>query len=132
MKFDAEREARSLRAALLRPGSVVGHIRDCLSGVPVAVLAADDNGRYIWANLRASELTGYSQEELLLRSVTDLTPPDVIPSQERLWSAFEETHHQRGTFTLLRKDGSRASVEYEAFWDLVPGVHVSFLTPSQP
>lgn len=130
MKFDASREAETFRKALVGERVGVRQIADRLESVPVAVLVVDDSGRYIGANYRACELTGYSREELLSLSVGDVTHPNDFAAMERLWRAFERTRHQSGRYTIVRKDGATLKVDYEAFWDLGPGIHVSFLNPS--
>ena len=128
MAFDAGREAEALRTVLKHRGDI-RQIAHQLENIPVATLVVDDGGRYIAANQRACELTGYTREELLTRSVTSITHSSDLPSEERLWRAFERMRYQRGRYTLTRKDGVTVPVDYEAFWDLGPGIHVSFLNP---
>ena len=129
MPFDADREAEALRAAL-NNRSDIRQIASQLEDIPVATLVVDDGGRYIAANQRACELTGYTRDELLTRSVADITHSIDLPVEERLWRAFERTRRQSGRYTLTRKDGATVRVDYEAFWDLGPGIHVSFLNPA--
>jgi len=99
-----------------------------LDRVPACVLVADDAGYYMAANDRACSLTGYSREELLQRSVEDLTAPDESAISDRLWDSFLRTEKQYGVFDLRRKDGSVLKVEYLAYANLVPGNHISFIT----
>ena len=128
MPFDADREAEVLRSLLIPRGDL-RLIADRLAQIPVATLVVDDGGRYIAANQRACELTGYTRAELLTRSVADITHSIDLPAEERLWRAFERTRRQSGRYTLNRKDGVTVPVDYDAFWDLAPGIHVSFLNP---
>ena len=127
MAFDVAVEAQALRGILYGASRGVQRIADRLESIPVAVLVADDGGRYIAANHRACELTGYTREELLTRGVIDVTHPHDLAEEERLWRAFERTHSQKGRYRILRKDGSTVEVVYEAYGDLGPGIHVSFL-----
>lgn len=130
MNFDADREAEALRELLTGrndPRQIAAH----LDNLPVATLVVDDGGRYIAANQPASELTGYTRDELLTRSVTDITHSIDRPTEERLWRSFERTRRQSGHYTLTRKDGVTVRVDYDAFWDLGPGIHVSFLKPAR-
>lgn len=129
MPFDADREAEALRK-VLKPRGDIRQIVDQLENIPVATLVVDDGGRYIGANQRACELTGYTRAELLARSVADITHSIDLPAEERLWRAFERTRRQSGRYTLAKKDGATLRVDYEAFWDLGPGIHVSFLNPA--
>jgi PAS domain S-box-containing protein len=96
---------------------------------PFAVLLADDAGCYVAANDAACELTGFSREELLQRSVADLTAPRDAAVTERLWNSFVRADHQRGAYAILRKDGVVVPVLYDAYADVAAGVHVSFLRP---
>jgi PAS domain-containing protein len=95
----------------------------------MAALVADDGGYYVAANEAALALTGFSREELLERSVSDLTAAGDAAVEERLWNSFVRSDHQRGSYSLRRKDGSTAHVLYDAYANVAPGVHVSFLTP---
>jgi PAS domain S-box-containing protein len=99
---------------------------------PDAVLVADDEGRYVAANAAASVLTGFSREELLERSVWDLTP---APNRElgfRLWQAFITAGRQDGEYTLVRKDGATILADYRAVAGVRPGRHFVFMRDLTP
>lgn len=100
---------------------------EALETIPVAVLVADDAGFYVSANQLACRLTGYPRDELLRRSIVDLTASHEADAQERLWNAFGRSTAQQGHFTIKRKDGSFVEVDYHAYADVAPGLHVSFL-----
>jgi PAS domain S-box-containing protein len=103
-------------------------LQEHLEALSCAALAADNTGRYVAANVLASELTGYAREELLRMSVKDLTPAMLHGSHSDLWSKFIQTGTQAGEYALLRKDGSPIGVKYEAYASVAPGVHLSLLT----
>jgi PAS domain S-box-containing protein len=92
-----------------------------------ALLIADDNGRFLDANPAACALTGWSYEELLSRSVLDITPLGEHEQERDLWRDFLENGEQRGEFTLRRKDGSTVDAEYVAVANIVRGIHLSTL-----
>lgn len=118
---EMRRNARRSRA----PHRVVsGYI----AGSPIPALVADDSGAYIGANAAALALTGFTRAELMRRTVADLTGPSDAPVEERLWRSFLRSNHQRGSYSLRRKDGSVVQVHYDAYMGIVPGVHISFLT----
>ena len=94
----------------------------------VATLVADDGGCFIGANDEACRLTGYTRDELHGLSVAELTAPEDAAPGERLWNSFVRSEHQRGSFTIRRKDGTALQVAYHAYTNIVDGMHVSFLT----
>src|SRR5437867_6716231 len=65
-----------------------GELLRRLAGVPVAMLVANNRGRYVDANEAAAFLTGYRRSELLRRSVWDLTPDEHRGRGQALWRAF--------------------------------------------
>jgi PAS domain S-box-containing protein len=91
-------------------------------------LAADNTGRYVAANALATELTGYTREELMRMSVKDLTPPMRHGTAADLWSKFIHAGTQAGEYVMTRKDGAPVGVKYEAYASVAPGVHLSLFT----
>lgn len=125
---DVVGEVAVLRAKLSASAARVKQtLEDALNEIPAAVLATDDSGRFIGASDRACALTGYTRRELLDKSVSDLTPPGSVPVHDRLWNAFTRTGEQSGHYDIVRKDSTVIRTAYRAFWDVAPGIHVSFL-----
>jgi len=118
-----------MRTKAMTSSTPVGVVYGYIARWPTAALVADDAGYYVAANAAALALTGFSREELLERSVSDLTAPGDAAVEERLWNSFVRSDRQRGSYSLRRKDGSIVHVRYEAYASVAPGVHVSFLTP---
>ena len=105
-------QARSLRAAAVRLRRYARGVRDSARTAPagaiasqllaasrarvsksVALIVADDSGRYLAVNDRVAELTGYASNELTTMSVADLTPDDVESMRPRLWSRVHRSGH---------------------------------------
>jgi PAS domain S-box-containing protein len=102
-----------------------------LGSVPVAMLVADNRGRYVDVNDAAVFLTGYSRAELLRRSVWDLTPAVEQTRGRTLWRAFLARGRMSGQYRLQRKSGRVVSAQYVALANVLPGLHVSALaTPA--
>jgi PAS domain S-box-containing protein len=99
-----------------------------VAGISVAVLIANDHGRYIDANAAAVSLTGYSRAELLKMDLSQLTPDGAGAIGPRLWRAFLRRGRMRGSYNLRRKDGTLVRARYVAVANVLPGIHVSALS----
>jgi len=108
-----------------RAGILVAHLRD----IPVAILIANNQARYVDVNRAAIRLTGYRRDELLRLSIWDLTPDPRRVLGRRLWRAFLKRGRMRGRYALRRKDGRVVAARYVAVANVLPGVHVSALVP---
>jgi two-component system cell cycle sensor histidine kinase/response regulator CckA len=75
------------------------------------ILIVDLEGRYIDANRAACELTGYTREELVSRRLGDLTVAEERGDVERHFAELQLLGRGRRVATLVRKDGTRLSVE---------------------
>jgi PAS domain S-box-containing protein len=99
--------------------------------LPVALLIANNSGRYVDVNDDATRLTGFSRRELLQMSVWDLTPTPAAAEGRRLWRQFLHEGEMAGDYRLCRKDGRQVRAAFRAWANVLPGVHVSALaTPS--
>lgn len=115
-------------AAAVRHGeAALDALARLIEALPVAALVTDDDGRYILTNPLASNLTGYSAEELRRLSVWDLTPEVREHELDTLWRAFRQQRSQSGDYQLLRKDGRVVTAKYAARVSVLPGLHVSLL-----
>jgi PAS domain S-box-containing protein len=110
-----------------RGGASLDVLRRLLEALPVAAFVADDDGRYILTNALASELTGYSAEELRRLSVWQLTPGVNEHDAETLWRAFRQQGAQTGDYELLTKNGQVVRAKYAARANVLPRMHVSLL-----
>jgi PAS domain S-box-containing protein len=111
--------------ARARAETILAH----LSRVPVAVLIANNSGRYIEANDAACELTGYSRAELMRIGLPAVTPIARDRLRKRLWSEFLARGRMAGRYQIRRKDGTIIVATYVAFANVLPGLHVSALVP---
>jgi PAS domain S-box-containing protein len=84
---------------------------------PVAVFVADDDLRYIAVNAFACSLLGYSREDLLGLSVTD-----VIRDVGSELADFVAHGTREGASHLLAKDGSEIAIAYRTSETTVAGM----------
>ena len=97
----------------------IGLLGEAVEGAPVAVLVADENGRYVAANRYACDLFGYAREELLQLRISDLvTEPDV----EAHYARFVATGFDERTVTARRKNRSEFRFHYRAGKATVAGM----------
>ena len=92
-----------------------------------AILVADDEGRYVVANSAACELLGRSRNEILGLDVHDLAPHLDREQVDTIWRNFLESGEMAGEWTIVRKDGTPRTVEFEAVANITPGRHASHL-----
>ena len=86
-----------------------------LDHAPDGVYWIDENARFVYTNLRNCELLGYTREELLSKTIVDISP--AVASVEFFQQNIAPRITESGiTFEreLLRKDGSTFAVEVSA------------------
>jgi PAS domain S-box-containing protein len=71
-----------------------------------------ENGKFVFANHRIAEITGYSQEELSRMKSADLVSPEDHEKIEGIVSAVQPDSEKPGEFTIWihRKGGSRRCI----------------------
>jgi len=100
-------------------------LRAIFDGAMDAMVIADDLGRYVDANPAACSLFGCSKPELIgRRNVEFAAPGYVVPST---WDEFMREGKLSGEFPLLRVDGERRDLEFNAVANVLPGLHLSIL-----
>ena len=92
-----------------------------------AILLASDEGRYIGANPAACAMLGYTADELLALSVTDLVLPDTL-SVDQYWAGFLQAGRSRGRVQLRRKDGAVIVAQFNAVAQMLPGANLSIMS----
>jgi PAS domain S-box-containing protein len=88
--------------------------RSYIDNAPDGIFVADAQGRYVEANPAACQITGYSEEELLTMSVSDLVPPDAREEASEHFAQVKQTGKASGEFSFIKRDGSRGYWAVEA------------------
>jgi PAS domain S-box-containing protein len=90
-----------------------------------SIVLANDEARCIAVNAAACQLTGYSESELLSRSVWDLAPLDASEHAHMLWDRFLVNGECAGDFRMVQKDGATVAIQLCAQTNIAPGLHAT-------
>ncbi len=116
-------------AAHMKPDvDVQQRVRALIDRLQVAVLALDEDGRYVAASAAASELTGYAQHELLAMSIFDSQLDSDLVFPRDKWPNFLEAD-QEGMTATVRLGNRRSRTINAAFLTIVPGLHAAAIAP---
>lgn len=94
---------------------------EAIENAPMPAFVADENGRYVAVNRAACQLLGYTREELLTLSVTDVARYEGAAEEYREM-AFEGS--MAGTAVLTRRDGDTIQFRYLSGTTVVAGMQV--------
>lgn len=111
------------------PRKTADYLRQLFDRTGMAILVADNDGRYVDANAAAERLLGSARNAIVGRSVRDFIPEELVPDVETQWQAFLRDGMQSGVFELRRPDGTRRRVSFYAEANFAEGLHCSFLLP---
>lgn len=106
---------------------------DVIDAAPVLVFVADERMRYVAVNQAACDALGYTREDLLGLSVTDIA---VEPEATDLYTDMIRTRSQDGSTMIRARDGALKRYFYNARSTTVAGmsyyVSVGFLEEQLP
>ncbi|MCC6489655.1 MAG: PAS domain S-box protein [Candidatus Hydrogenedentes bacterium] len=72
---------------------------------PLGVFVADRSGRYVDVNLAAERITGFSAQQLLSMSITDMLPPEGQEAGRAHFQRLLDTGHSVGETAFRRANG---------------------------
>lgn len=99
---------------------------------PEGILLLDDSRRCVEANPAARHLLGYSREELLQRTVEELTVPDDRPHIPSHWHALLSQRTCRGLWRALTAAGQILYADTRCQAHILPGVHLCLFRDVTP
>lgn len=102
---------RRTEQALLESES---RFRSYVENAPIGVFLCDETGRYLQVNQAASDITGYSREELLNLSIPDLVPEEWQAFAMGSFQGLVETGHTVTEVGFKHKDGHTGHWRVEA------------------
>jgi diguanylate cyclase (GGDEF)-like protein/PAS domain S-box-containing protein len=89
-------------------------LRGVIEGAADAIFVVNQTGQYQYTNQQATRLLGYTPQEYLSMSLTDITPPEDVEDVTRQFQELLSTGVLRTELRLKRKDGALAPVELNA------------------
>jgi PAS domain S-box-containing protein len=96
--------------------------RQLLESAPEGIFLATPDGLYTDVNAAGCRLLGYTREELIGRSITELVAPEALARQGRLTRRILAGGTEVSEWELRRKDGTFVPVEITA--DALPDGHL--------
>ncbi len=88
--------------------------RTLIDEAPIGIFQADKNGNYTDVNPAGCEMVGYTREELLEMSISDLAPDDTNPEAIPHFAELKRSGHSRSEGTLVHKEGHSVEVILDA------------------
>lgn len=85
-----------------------------LEGAADAIFIVDSQGRYFFANQQASEMVGYSNDELMQMSITELVAPEEVSRVLADFQSLLEHGQLRCELMLKHRNGQLIPVEMNA------------------
>jgi PAS domain S-box-containing protein len=104
-------ESKKIEEAL---GESEEKFRSIMENSSDAIFITDIQGKYIYTNLAASELVGFTKSEMLQKSIADVSPKDRI---NEYFDIFNSIVHKGRIFTeieIIRKDRTLVPIDINA------------------
>lgn len=92
-----------------------------------AIFLANDAGTCVAVNPAACHLTGYDSQQLVGRSIGDISPHSFQDRFEETWHRFLASGQLSGRYTLRTSDGREIETEFRAVAHIIPGLHLSVM-----
>jgi PAS domain S-box-containing protein len=89
-------------------------LQQYMEHAPDSILVADKTGHYIEVNPAACTMLGYTEQEILNMSISDLLPPEKKEAGIEAFRRLTQVGQYRRVFDLLKKDGNVVSIELES------------------
>ena len=90
----------------------ISHAHSEIDGKYVAFV--DANRRYVEVTDGVCQLLGYSREELLARTIDDISAPELRSEVPKIFRQYIENGGLEGQYSLLAKDGRRILIRYQS------------------
>jgi PAS domain S-box-containing protein len=84
-----------------------------------AIFVVDQTGKYVFTNKKVTEMLGFSQEEMGLKNIIDLAPPEKAEKYMSLFNQLLSLGKVTGELELLRNDDTFLPVDLNAV--VLPG-----------
>src|SRR5688572_13312403 len=89
-------------------------LRKLFDATSLPMVVADDGRRWVDANGAALAIFGMSRDDLLSRTIDDLTPPELRDELERRWLNLMRERATSGAFRFRLPNGRGLLFDYSA------------------
>ncbi|MGI9116888.1 MAG: LuxR C-terminal-related transcriptional regulator [Gaiellales bacterium] len=89
------------------------------------MMFADDGRRFTDANNAALQLLGTDLQTIKTLRIEDLSAPELRPLTASMWEEFIADGTMTGEYELVRPNGSRVMVQFNATANVAPGQHLT-------
>jgi PAS domain S-box-containing protein len=103
---------RELEANQSSMADRITHAHSEIDGKYVAFV--DANRRYVEVTDGVCQLLGYSREELLAKTIDDISAPELRPLVPEIFRQYIESGGLEGQHSLLAKDGRHILIRYQS------------------
>ena len=122
---------RKLGAHLAGRDAAKERLRRLIDHLQVAVLAFDETGRYVAVSPAVSDLTGYSRDHILARSIFEAPMAEPVTDLDARWHSFLSA--QQCTATGRVRDAHGGDIDLQAaFVSVLPGLYAAAIAPKVP
>jgi PAS domain S-box-containing protein len=96
-----------------------------------AMMIADDQRRWVAANLAACDLLGIAQEDVSWHTMDDFTPLSERSRLKEQWAEFLASGEAEGRYELYVPDREPFPVEFGAIANVLPARHLALFIPPE-
>lgn len=95
-----------------------------------AMMLANDDRIYVDVNDAACEMLSATRSDIIGKRIEDFSAPEMRDQAPALFAAFLEAKSLSGLYTMLDAQGREITCMYSASANVIPGLHLSILVPT--
>lgn len=96
-----------------------------------AMMLANNDRYYVDVNDAACQMLSAERSDIVGKRIEDFSAPEIRDQVPALYEAFLKVKSLSGAFTMIDAKGREVHCMYSASADVVPGLHLSILVPTE-